>query len=77
MHLSNGILFNHESERRGPTFVTRKITRAVAAINKGVQKCLCTYRICSIFRAISFFVVFVVLSLLIYRHQQWRAEVPV
>jgi GDPmannose 4,6-dehydratase len=34
----NGILFNHESPRRGPTFVTRKITRAVARIVKGTQK---------------------------------------
>ncbi len=34
----NGILFNHESPRRGETFVTRKITRAVAAIKKGRQK---------------------------------------
>jgi GDPmannose 4,6-dehydratase len=34
----NGILFNHESPRRGETFVTRKITRAVARIHKGVQK---------------------------------------
>lgn len=34
----NGILFNHESPRRGETFVTRKITRAVARINAGVQK---------------------------------------
>jgi len=40
MHLTNGILFNHESPRRGPTFVTRKITRAVARIQKGLQKCL-------------------------------------
>jgi len=38
MHASNGILFNHESPRRGPTFVTRKVTRAVAAIHKGKQK---------------------------------------
>jgi GDPmannose 4,6-dehydratase len=38
MHASNGILFNHESERRGFTFVTRKISRAVAAIVKGKQK---------------------------------------
>ncbi len=38
MHASNGILFNHESPRRGETFVTRKITRAVAAIKKGTQK---------------------------------------
>ncbi len=35
---SNGILFNHESPRRGETFVTRKITRAVAAIKYGLQK---------------------------------------
>ena len=40
IHASNGILFNHESPRRGPTFVTRKITRAVAAIYSGVQQCL-------------------------------------
>jgi GDPmannose 4,6-dehydratase len=38
MHTSNGILFNHESPRRGETFVTRKITRAVAAIKKGKEK---------------------------------------
>ena len=37
---SNGILFNHESPRRGPTFVTRKITRAVARIAAGQQDCL-------------------------------------
>jgi GDPmannose 4,6-dehydratase len=37
MHASNGILFNHESPLRGETFVTRKITRAVAAIECGVQ----------------------------------------
>jgi GDPmannose 4,6-dehydratase len=36
----NGILFNHESPRRGETFVTRKITRAVAAIKAGKQDCL-------------------------------------
>lgn len=35
---SNGILFNHESPRRGPTFVTRKITRAVAMIKAGLQE---------------------------------------
>jgi GDPmannose 4,6-dehydratase len=35
MHASNGILFNHESPRRGETFVTRKISRAVAAISQG------------------------------------------
>lgn len=38
MHASSGILFNHESPRRGETFVTRKITRAVARIKHGVQK---------------------------------------
>ncbi len=37
MHASNGILFNHESPRRGETFVTRKITRAAAAIHLGLQ----------------------------------------
>ena len=37
LHASNGILFNHESPRRGETFVTRKITRAVAAIKLGLQ----------------------------------------
>lgn len=40
MHASNGILFNHESPRRGRTFVTRKITRAVAEISLGMQECL-------------------------------------
>jgi GDPmannose 4,6-dehydratase len=40
MHASNGILFNHESPVRGETFVTRKITRAVAAIEKGMQQTL-------------------------------------
>ena len=38
IHATNGILFNHESPRRGETFVTRKITRAVAAISQGKQK---------------------------------------
>ena len=38
MHASNGILFNHESPMRGETFVTRKITRAVAAIELGFQE---------------------------------------
>ena len=38
MHASNGILFNHESPRRGETFVTRKITRAVAHIKAGLQE---------------------------------------
>ncbi|MGA9580197.1 MAG: GDP-mannose 4,6-dehydratase, partial [Terrimicrobiaceae bacterium] len=38
MHATNGILFNHESPRRGETFVTRKISRAVAAIRLGLQK---------------------------------------
>ncbi len=37
IHASNGVLFNHESPRRGETFVTRKITRAVAAIQLGMQ----------------------------------------
>jgi GDPmannose 4,6-dehydratase len=37
MHASNGILFNHESPIRGETFVTRKISRAVAAIERGIQ----------------------------------------
>jgi len=40
IHASNGILFNHESPIRGETFVTRKITRAVAAIHLGVQETL-------------------------------------
>lgn len=40
MHASNGILFNHEGPLRGETFVTRKITRAVAAIEKGLQSTL-------------------------------------
>ncbi len=38
LHASNGILFNHESPRRGENFVTRKITRAVARIKKGLEK---------------------------------------
>lgn len=40
MHASNGILFNHESPIRGETFVTRKITRGVAAIHLGLQDCI-------------------------------------
>ncbi len=40
LHASNGILFNHESPRRGETFVTRKITMAAAAIKAGKQDCL-------------------------------------
>ncbi len=40
MFAVNGILFNHESPRRGETFVTRKVTRAVAAIKHGKQDCL-------------------------------------
>ncbi|KAH7920200.1 GDP-mannose 4,6-dehydratase [Leucogyrophana mollusca] len=40
MYACNGILFNHESPRRGRTFVTRKITRAVADIKLGKQSCL-------------------------------------
>ncbi len=38
MYAVNGILFNHESPRRGPTFVTRKITRAIGSILRGEQK---------------------------------------
>ena len=41
MHVSNGILFNHESPLRGETFVTQKIARAVAAIETGAQEKLC------------------------------------
>jgi GDPmannose 4,6-dehydratase len=40
MFAVNGIMFNHESPRRGETFVTRKITRAVARIRAGLQECL-------------------------------------
>ncbi len=40
LHASNGILFNHESPRRGETFVTRKITMAAARISRGLQDCL-------------------------------------
>jgi GDPmannose 4,6-dehydratase len=40
MYACNGILFNHESPRRGETFVTRKITRAAARIKLGLQSCL-------------------------------------
>jgi GDPmannose 4,6-dehydratase len=40
LHASNGILFNHESPRRGETFVTRKITRAVGRIKAGIQDSL-------------------------------------
>jgi len=40
MYACNGILFNHESFRRGETFVTRKITRALANIAQGVERCL-------------------------------------
>jgi len=40
MYACNGILFNHESPRRGETFVTRKITRALARIHLGLQGCL-------------------------------------
>ena len=40
MFACNGILFNHESPRRGETFVTRKITRGLANISQGLQKCL-------------------------------------
>ncbi|QRP64730.1 GDP-mannose 4,6-dehydratase [Rhodanobacter sp. FDAARGOS 1247] len=40
MYACNGILFNHESPRRGETFVTRKVTRALARIHLGLQDCL-------------------------------------
>ncbi len=40
MYACNGILFNHESSRRGETFVTRKITRAIANIFQGLETCL-------------------------------------
>ncbi|KAG1165490.1 hypothetical protein G6F35_018751 [Rhizopus arrhizus] len=40
MYACNGILFNHESPKRGETFVTRKITRGLARIVLGLQECL-------------------------------------
>ena len=40
IYACNGILFNHESPRRGETFVTRKITRGLARINSGLENCL-------------------------------------
>ena len=40
LHASNGILFNHESPRRGETFVTRKVTRGLANIAQGLDSCL-------------------------------------
>ena len=40
MYACNGILFNHESARRGETFVTRKITRGLARIDAGLDRCL-------------------------------------
>ncbi len=40
MYACNGVLFNHESPRRGETFVTRKITRAMANISQGIENCL-------------------------------------
>jgi GDPmannose 4,6-dehydratase len=40
MYACNGILFNHESKRRGETFVTRKVTRGLANIAQGLEKCL-------------------------------------
>ncbi len=40
MYACNGVLFNHESPRRGGTFVTRKITRAMANISQGLESCL-------------------------------------
>ena len=41
MYACNGILFNHESPRRGETFVTRKITRGLANLAQGLEDCLC------------------------------------
>ena len=40
MYACNGILFNHESPRRGETFVTRKITRGLSRIDAGLEDCL-------------------------------------
>lgn len=40
MYACNGILFNHESPRRGETFVTRKITRGLCNISQGLEECL-------------------------------------
>jgi len=40
MYACNGVLFNHESPRRGETFVTRKITRGIANIAQGIEECL-------------------------------------
>ena len=40
LYACNGILFNHESPRRGATFVTRKITRGLARINEGLEDCI-------------------------------------
>ena len=40
MYACNGILFNHESPKRGETFVTRKITRGIANIAQGIERCL-------------------------------------
>ena len=40
MYACNGVLFNHESPRRGETFVTRKITRGLARVNAGLDDCL-------------------------------------
>lgn len=40
MYACNGILFNQESQRRGETFVTRKITRGLSNISQGLEKCL-------------------------------------
>ena len=40
MYACNGILFNHESPRRGETFVTKKITRGLSRLSLGLDKCL-------------------------------------
>lgn len=48
MYACNGILFNHESPRRGETFVTRKITRGLANISQGLESCLYMGNICAL-----------------------------
>ena len=40
MYACNGILFNHESPRRGETFITRKITMGLSSIDQGIEECL-------------------------------------
>ena len=43
LHASSGILFNHESSRRGETFVTRKITQGLSRISVGVSRCIVSW----------------------------------